>query len=122
MSRVGALLSSLALLILTAWAFAPAGTGSGAAPGTRVGATDAYNPVIAGELLPDGFRQLLPRDAIAPIYNPQFVSSDLAGWPDDAEVIGVAGAEEAKAYPVSFLNRREMVIDEIGGDPILVTW
>jgi hypothetical protein len=34
----------------------------------------------------------------------------------------VSSGSEAKAYPVSFLNRREMVIDSINGIPILVTW
>ena len=29
---------------------------------------------------------------------------------------------ESKAYPVGMLNCREMVIDELGGVPILVSW
>ena len=37
-------------------------------------------------------------------------------------VIGLELDGDAKAYPVSFLNRREMVIDWIGGTPVLVTW
>ena len=88
----------------------------------RVGPTQAYNPVTAGERLPDGFRQLLPRDAIAPIYDPQFVDSSAVRWPASTQVIGVSADDEAKAYPVSFLSGREMVIDELAGDPILVTW
>ena len=87
-----------------------------------MGPNDAYNPVTAGEPLPDGFRQLLARDAIAPIYNPSFFTADQIDWPAATQVIGVSSGAEAKAYPVSFLNRREMVIDEIAGDPILVTW
>ena len=43
-------------------------------------------------------------------------------WPAETQVIGVSTDDEAKAYPVSFLTRREMVLDEIGGDPILVSW
>lgn len=81
-----------------------------------------YDPVRAGEDLPDGFRQLLGRDAIRPIYLPTFVAAGQAGWDDDTLVIGVAKDGEAKAYPVSFLNRREMVNDSIAGIPILVTW
>lgn len=111
----------IALGALTFWAFsepdAPVNP-----TGVRVGPADAYNPVTAGETLPDGFRQLLPRDAIAPVYDPAFVPAGESGWPGLVDVIGVAGGNEAKAYPVSFLNRREMVLDEIGGDPILVTW
>lgn len=83
---------------------------------------DVYDPVRSGEELPRGFRQLLPRDAILPVYDPVFVPADASGWADDTLVIGVAAGDEAKAYPVGFLNSREMVIDELAGDPILVTW
>lgn len=81
-----------------------------------------YDPVAAGEATPNDFRQLLPRDAIHPIYEPTFRSAETTDWPTEALVIGVELNDEAKAYPVSFLNRREMVIDSIGGIPILVTW
>ena len=122
MKRVLPFVSGLALIGLTFWAFAPRSDSSDVQPGVRVGAGDAYNPVTAGEPLPDGFRQVLPRDAIAPIYDPAFAPADQVDWPDATQVIGVASGDEAKAYPVSFLNRREMVIDEIEGEPILVTW
>lgn len=81
-----------------------------------------YDPVRAGEETPDGFRQLLPRDAILPIYNPTFDTAAASEWEDDTLVIGLALEGEAKAYPVSFLNRREMVLDWIGGTPVLVSW
>lgn len=81
-----------------------------------------YDPVRAGEELPAGFRQLLGRDAIHPVYMPTFVAAEEAGWDDETLVIGVARGTEAKAYPVSFLNHREMVNDSIGGTPVLVTW
>jgi len=83
---------------------------------------DVYDPVVANEPLPEGYRQLLGRDMILPVYAPLFVDADGVDWPDDTDVIGVAGVEEAKAYPVSHLNRREMVIDDIEGIPILVSW
>jgi hypothetical protein len=83
---------------------------------------DIYDPVRAGEQTPAGFRQLLPRDAILPVYNPTFRSAESTEWPAETLVIGVELAGEAKAYPVSFLNRREMVIDWIGGSPVLVSW
>lgn len=83
---------------------------------------DVYDPVRAGEQTPEGFVQVLPRDAIMPVYNPVFEPASASDWPDDALVIGLSLEEEAKAYPVSFLNRREMVIDWIGGTPVLVTW
>ena len=81
-----------------------------------------YDPVAAGEPVPNDFRQLLPRDVILPIYNPTFRTAPETEWRDDVLVIGVELDGEAKAYPVSFLNSREMVIDWIGGTPILVSW
>jgi hypothetical protein len=66
--------------------------------------------------------QLLARDSILPIYHPQFVAADEAGYSDDELVMGVAIGGEAKAYPISLLNGREMVNDQLGGTPILVTW
>lgn len=78
--------------------------------------------MTAGEPLPDGFRQLLPRDAIRPIYVPQFTTANGVDWPDDTQVVGVADGREAKAYPVSVLDQHEMVNDFLAGDPILVTW
>lgn len=66
--------------------------------------------------------QLLSRDAIRPIYEPEFVPADEAGYADDELVMGVAIEGQAKAYPIGLLNRREMVNDELAGIPILVTW
>ncbi len=81
-----------------------------------------YNPVSAGDPLPSGFRQLLARDQIAPIYNPEFTTPDKVDWPDEMLVIGVVIDDAAKAYPVTPLNQREMVVDSLEGIPILVTW
>jgi hypothetical protein len=93
-----------------------------AALGELADPNEVYDPVRAGEPLPEGHRQLLPRDGILPVYDPQFVSPEESGWSDAALVIGVEFAGKAKAYPVSFLNRREMVVDRLAGIPILVTW
>lgn len=112
----------VALAGISWWAFSEDTTPTSTEAGVRVDSTSAYNPVTAGESLPDGFRQLLPRDAILPVYDPRFVPATAAGWADATDVIGVEADGEAKAYPVSFLNGREMVIDEIAGDPVLVTW
>ena len=81
-----------------------------------------YDPSRSGDQLPKGFRQLLARDAIRPIYDPGFVTADLTPWRDDTLVIGIEQDGDAKAYPVSLLNGREMVIDRIAGIPALVTW
>ena len=81
-----------------------------------------YNPVHAGEALPEGFRGVLPRDAIPPIYDPQFVAASDARWDDRSLVVGLEINGDARAYPVSFLNRREIVNDHVGRTPVLVTW
>lgn len=66
-------------------------------------------------------RQLIPQDWIMPIYNPRFTDNPEAY--DDAElVMGVEINGDARAYSVGHLARREMVNDEVGGTPILVTW
>ena len=113
---------AVVLGLLTLWSFAPSTPIDPVPPGAQVAPHEAYNPVAAGERLPDGFRQLLPRDGIRPIYDPQFTSAGAVDWPEGTQVIGVAAGGEAKAYPVSFLDRHEMVNDFIAGDPILVTW
>jgi hypothetical protein len=66
--------------------------------------------------------QLLSRDAILPIYDPEFVTADEAPYSDDELVMGVVVGEDAKAYPIGPLNHREIVNDELGGIPILVTF
>jgi hypothetical protein len=45
-----------------------------------------------------------------------------ASWDSDDLVIGLEIDGNSKAYPVGFLNRREMVIDRLSGVPVLVTW
>ncbi len=81
-----------------------------------------YNPVRSGEPTPKNFRQLLPRDAILPIYDPEFVPAPDVDWHDKSLVIGLTIDGDARAYPVSFLNRREIVNDHVGKTPVLVTW
>jgi hypothetical protein len=68
------------------------------------------------------WNQLLGRDSILPIYDPEFVPAGEANYSDDELVMGVAIDGEAKAYLVALLNSREMVNDELAGIPILVTW
>jgi len=81
-----------------------------------------YDPVAAGEDLPRGYWVGYARDQIEPVYQPEFTAADRVDWPGDSLVVGVAGTNTAKAYPVTHLNSREMVIDSLEGIPILVTW
>lgn len=66
--------------------------------------------------------QLLPRDGIFPVYDPQFAPADQAPYDKNELVIGVEINGEAKAYAIGPLNGREMVNDVVGGVPVLVTW
>ena len=118
-ARFGLLVAALVVAVVFAGPDRPLSTeglGVLADPG------EVYNPVSAGEELPSGYRQLLGRDSILPVYDPVFVSPAEIGWSSESLVIGVAGDATAKAYPVNHLNRREMVIDSLDGIPILVTW
>lgn len=72
--------------------------------------------------VPARMERLLPRDAIAPIYRPRFVSAAGSRLRPDDLVLGVEINGEAKAYPITILNAREMVNDVVGGVPILATW
>ncbi len=115
-------LALVGLLVISTWAFWPSSQAQVTAAGVRVNAQSAYNPVLGGEQLPADFRQILPRDAIQPIYDPTFAPAGQVDWPDSTDVIGVSFGTEAKAYPVAHLNGRELVIDEVDGIPILVSW
>jgi hypothetical protein len=95
---------------------------SGCPGASKEFAEDLYDPIEAGEQAPAGFRQVLKRDWIAPVYDPTFVEADQIDWPEEELVIGVDLEGEARAYPVGFLNRREIVIDMHRGIPTFVTW
>lgn len=68
------------------------------------------------------YQQWARFDAIYPIYEPQFGTADSVNLRDDELVMGVTLGGEAKAYPVTTMQFREMVNDELAGIPILVTW
>ncbi len=73
-----------------------------------------------------GFNMLggLPRDAITPVYNPKFITPDEVGESlvADELVMGLNIDGDARAYPVGIMRFREMVNDEVGGVPLLITW
>ena len=120
--RMGRLALIVAVALVASGDRQPADRVHSAAPVQVPDPRDVYDPVRADEPLPEGYRQLLGRDMIHPVYDPVFAGAGEVDWPDNTDVIGVAGVEEAKAYPVSHLNYREMVIDDIEGIPILVSW
>jgi len=65
-------------------------------------------------------RQVVPRDAIPSVDDPQF-RREYFGDADD-EVVAIERGGEARAYPVRILNYHEIVNDDFGGDPVAVTW
>ncbi|MFC7078788.1 DUF3179 domain-containing protein [Halorussus caseinilyticus] len=70
-------------------------------------------------------RQVIPRDAIPSVDDPEF-GPDYFGDPDDEVIVvesdGDGEDREVRAYPVRILHYHEIVNDELGGDPIAVTW
>ena len=108
-------------LVETPIAFSPAETTNHLGAGTA-GASPAATAIVDLNLDKYVYVPMMPRDAIKPIYNPEFVEAIDSPLHADELVMGVAVNGEAKAYPVSVLRFREMVNDELGGGPILVTW
>ncbi len=68
------------------------------------------------------YAQVRRPDDIRPIYAPDFVSAANADLPDDELVIGLSINGEARAYPAGILYTRELVNDEVGGAPVVVSW
>lgn len=94
--------------------------------GSEVDISTVYDPFVAGEQIGEpgdvGYHQILPRDFIRPDYQPRFTTAAEIAWPEDADVIGISIDGQAKAYPVSYLSGREMILDELAGEPLLVSW
>lgn len=68
------------------------------------------------------FRQWARFDAIPPVYEPRFAPADEIVLQDNELIMGVTLGGEAKAYPVTTMQFRELVNDELAGVPILVSW
>ena len=82
----------------------------------------ASEPVASADEPPPGVEQLLPRGRIAAVLDPRFVAAAEAELPDDAWVLGVAVAGEAKAYSLNLLNRHEVVNDKSGETAYAAVW
>ncbi len=83
-------------------------------------------PVVSGDLRaaepPPGVTQILPRNRIASIDEPVFVSAEEAGISDDAWVMGVVVDGQARAYSLNLLNHHEIVNDQVGEKPFAAVW
>ncbi len=71
---------------------------------------------------PPGVVQLLPRGAIAAVFEPRFVPAEKAKIPDDAWVLGVVVDGGARAYSLNLLNRHEVVNDRVGEHAFAAVW
>ena len=65
-----------------------------------------------------------PRDFFRIITKPEYFAADEAegSMSDDEVVIGLEIDGECRAYPINYLNDHELVREQLGGLPLLVTW
>jgi hypothetical protein len=64
-------------------------------------------------------REVLPKDAIPSIDDPEFGPAHVGNADDEVIVLE---SDPAKAYPVRILNYHEIVNDHVDGEPVAVTW
>jgi hypothetical protein len=78
----------------------------------------AFDPIRSDEI-----QSILPQDAIPALIKPAYLTASKASdIYDQEEVIGVVINGDARAYPLSTLSAHEIVDDDIGGQPVAVTW
>ncbi len=63
-----------------------------------------------------------PKDGIPAIDRPRFVAAAQASLSADDRVLGVTVNGDARAYPLRILNWHEVVNDQVGGQPVVVTY
>jgi len=63
-----------------------------------------------------------PKDGIPSIDQPKFLKAAEADLSAETRVLGVKTNGIAKAYPIPILNYHEIVNDEFGGQPVVVTY
>lgn len=74
------------------------------------------------DAVPEGCIQKLARDEILPVYDPEFIPAREVTWDRKSLVIGLAIGTDVRAYPAAFLSHRELVLDRVGGVPVVVSW
>lgn len=120
------LLTTAALLVLTGCGAAGSGGSATAAPAELSVSTSGWKTDFSKHSVPFSEFQSggPPRDGIPPIDEPKHVSTVQAdSFLDDREpVIAVETGGQARAYPVQILVWHEIANDELGGEPIAVTF
>ena len=61
-------------------------------------------------------------DDLSPLRRPASAPAGGSRLHEGTLVVGVALEREAKAYPITVLQRHEIVNDDVGGVPVLITW
>ncbi len=86
--------------------------------------SDGPRGQVVEELEGDPLIRVLPRDAIPAIERPRMVpAAKVSRWLRDEEpVLGVVVGDQARAYPLWYLDRHEIVNDTAGGRAIAATW
>ena len=78
----------------------------------------AFDPIRSDEIV-----SVLPQDAIPALIKPNYLSvSQASDINDQEEVLGVVINGDARAYPLSTMSAHEIVDDDVGGQPVAVTW
>ena len=64
-----------------------------------------------------------PRDGIPALFEPKTLPAKWVDYLDNEDqVLGVVHNGIARAYPTRILSWHELVNDDFGGDPLLVSW
>ncbi len=95
---------------------------------------ERYIPAGPGQKPFDGTRHVIrldeiqaggpPKNGIPALDHPTFVSASEAerSLKDQDIILGVESRGAAKAYPVRILNWHEVVNDDVGEQPVLISW
>jgi hypothetical protein len=91
-----------------------------AAAGASLGGFDLEGALIPREEIRAGGPK---RDQIRSVDDPEFVALDEAHWVVERNpVLGVALGEEAHVYPIHLMEPHQIVNDEVGGVPVVVSY
>jgi hypothetical protein len=65
-----------------------------------------------------------PKDGIPALFNPEYLTAKAADklLKPDEKVLGLNIKGVSRAYPIRIMSWHELVNDEIGGFPYLVSW
>jgi len=93
---------------------------SGELPTERLNGFDVGNASIPLSAIQSGGP---PRDGIPALQRPAFINADQPGAPQPQQrVLGLSLNGDARAYPIAILNWHELVNDQVGGRPVLISY